>query len=120
MAGGGFVSLVFVDGGASGAAMGLSVVDSAMFSTEQNGVDVAGGENCPLSLSPTILPTEDGADDTARNCNGGGVAAGAVAPEARLRASRMDATAVADDGNRTGKMLVETVLRSESSDNAKM
>ena len=118
------------DGG--GAAMGLSVdVDSAMFSMEQKGVDVVGVEkNRPLSLSPT-LADEPGGGGTRRSgveesCEGGGVGGGVVVvvetvviKRAGLSASRIEATAVVDDGKRTGKML-DTGLRSESSDKAKM
>ena len=74
-----------------------------MFSTEQNGVDVAGVENWPLSRSPAMARGEDEADggcNVARNCKGGGVAAAEEEgdEEARCNASRIEATAVGEEG----------------------
>ena len=114
--------------------MGLSVVVSAMFSMEQKGVDVVGVEkNRPLSLSPTVADEPGGGTrrSVEGSCEGGGVEGGgiagggvavveAVVKRAGFSASRIEATAVVDDGKRTGKMLVDTGLRSESRDKAKM
>ena len=81
--------MAVVDGGGGGfeerggAEIGLSVVDSAMFSMEQKGVDVVGVENCPLSRSPP-LEAETEVDAAAlagagepRKISGGGVEAAA-------------------------------------------
>ena len=111
--------------------MGLSVVVSAMFSMEQKGVDVVGVEkNRPLSRSPTVADEPGGGTrrSVEGSCEGGGVEGGggglavveAVVKRAGFSASRIEATAVVDDGKRTGKMLVDTGLRSESRDKAKM